>query len=117
MLDAVQARYGRAITVYRPDAAAVQAHVQAHGAYAFYESVELRKACCQIRKVEPLKRALAGRRALHTWEAPPPAPRQGRGVWNEGAVAADFGGWRSFNKKKRQQPSTPTDAANETNIT
>src|SRR3546814_6416188 len=45
MLDAVRARYGRALTVYRPDAAAVQAHVQAHGAYAFYESVELRKAC------------------------------------------------------------------------
>ncbi|WP_242697270.1 phosphoadenylyl-sulfate reductase [Bordetella petrii] len=66
MLDAVQARYGRAITVYRPDAAAVQAHVQAHGAYAFYDSVELRKACCQIRKVEPLKRALAGRGAWIT---------------------------------------------------
>jgi len=66
MLDAVQVRYGRGITVYRPDAAAVQAHVQAHGAYAFYESVELRKACCQIRKVEPLKRALAGRGAWIT---------------------------------------------------
>src|SRR3546814_5749323 len=66
MLDAVQARYGRGLTVYRPDTAAVQAHVQAHGAHAFYESVELRKACCQIRKVEPLKRALAGRGAWIT---------------------------------------------------
>ncbi|MBV7482256.1 phosphoadenylyl-sulfate reductase [Bordetella sp. BOR01] len=66
MLDAVQARYGRGITVYRPEAAAVQAYVQAHGAHAFYESVELRKACCQIRKVEPLKRALAGRGAWIT---------------------------------------------------
>jgi phosphoadenosine phosphosulfate reductase len=52
--------------VYRPVAAAVDAHVAAHGAYAFYESVELRKACCQIRKVEPLKRALAGRGAWIT---------------------------------------------------
>ncbi|WP_251863171.1 phosphoadenylyl-sulfate reductase [Achromobacter sp. Marseille-Q4962] len=66
VLDAVRARYGREITVYRPDAAAVQAHVAAHGAYAFYESVELRKACCQIRKVEPLRRALAGRGAWIT---------------------------------------------------
>jgi len=66
MLDAVRARYGRDITVCRPDAQAVQAHVQMHGAYAFYESVELRKACCQIRKVEPLKRALAGRGAWIT---------------------------------------------------
>lgn len=66
MLDVVHARYGRAVTVYRPDESAVQAHVQAHGAYAFYESVELRKACCQIRKVEPLTRALAGRGAWIT---------------------------------------------------
>ncbi len=66
VLDAVSARYGREVTVYRPVAAAVDAHVAAHGAYAFYESVELRKACCQIRKVEPLKRALAGRGAWIT---------------------------------------------------
>ncbi|SEI93721.1 phosphoadenylyl-sulfate reductase [Achromobacter sp. NFACC18-2] len=66
VLDAVSARYGREVTVYRPVEAAVDAHVAAHGAYAFYESVELRKACCQIRKVEPLKRALAGRGAWIT---------------------------------------------------
>ncbi len=66
VLDAVRERYGREVTVYRPVAADVDAHVAAHGAYAFYESVELRKACCQIRKVEPLKRALAGRGAWIT---------------------------------------------------
>ena len=66
VLDAIRQRYGREVTIYRPDAAAVDAHVAAHGAYAFYESVELRKACCQIRKVEPLKRALAGRGAWIT---------------------------------------------------
>ncbi|MFY2567776.1 phosphoadenylyl-sulfate reductase [Achromobacter ruhlandii] len=60
VLDAVRERYGREITVYRPESGAVERHVAEHGAYAFYESVELRKACCQIRKVEPLKRALAG---------------------------------------------------------
>ncbi|CAB3672267.1 phosphoadenylyl-sulfate reductase [Achromobacter pestifer] len=66
VLDAVRGRYGREVTVYRPDATAVEQHVAEHGAYGFYESVELRKACCQIRKVEPLKRALAGRGAWIT---------------------------------------------------
>lgn len=66
VLDAVRERYGREVAVYRPDGDAVERHVAEHGAYAFYESVELRKACCQIRKVEPLKRALAGRGAWIT---------------------------------------------------
>ncbi len=66
VLDAVREHYSREITIYRPVATAVEQHVAAHGAYAFYESVELRRACCQIRKVEPLKRALAGRGAWIT---------------------------------------------------
>lgn len=66
LLDRVRDRYGRAVEVWRPDPQAVQAHVQAHGEYAFYESIELRKACCQIRKVEPLRRALQGRGAWIT---------------------------------------------------
>lgn len=66
VLDAVRERYGREVTVCRPDGDVVERHVAEHGAYAFYESVELRKACCQIRKVEPLKRALAGRGAWIT---------------------------------------------------
>ncbi len=66
VLDAVRERYGREVTVYRPDAEAVERHVAEHGAYAFYESVDLRRACCQIRKVEPLRRALAGRGAWIT---------------------------------------------------
>ena len=71
VLDAIRQRYGREVTIYRPDAAAVDAHVAAHGAYAFYESVELRKACCQIRKVEPLKRAGRTRRLDHRAAARP----------------------------------------------
>ena len=66
VLEAVRERYGREVTVCRPDAEAVDRHVAEHGAYAFYESVDLRRACCQIRKVEPLKRALAGRGAWIT---------------------------------------------------
>jgi phosphoadenosine phosphosulfate reductase len=59
-LHALQARYGIAIETYFPDTAAVEAFVNAKGPNAFYESLELRKACCAIRKVEPLQRALAG---------------------------------------------------------
>ncbi|MVW72314.1 phosphoadenylyl-sulfate reductase [Bordetella sp. 15P40C-2] len=66
MLDTVRQHYGRELTVYRPDEDAVHAYVRIHGAHAFYESLELRKACCQIRKVDPLKRALAGRGAWIT---------------------------------------------------
>lgn len=66
LVERVRARYGLSITLVQPDAQAVDAHVAAHGAYAFYESIELRKACCEIRKVEPLRRALAGRPAWVT---------------------------------------------------
>jgi len=58
--------YGRTIEIFRPDEGAVSAYVATHGMNAFYESVDLRKSCCGIRKVEPLKRALAGRDAWLT---------------------------------------------------
>jgi phosphoadenosine phosphosulfate reductase len=66
MADVVRARYGIETQALHPDPAAVQAHVAAHGEFAFYDSVDLRKACCGIRKVEPLRRALAGRSAWIT---------------------------------------------------
>lgn len=58
--------YGAEIEVFRPDDDAVAKYVAEHGANAFYESVDLRKSCCGIRKVEPLRRALAGRDAWIT---------------------------------------------------
>ncbi|QBC42761.1 phosphoadenylyl-sulfate reductase [Iodobacter fluviatilis] len=54
------------IKVFFPQTAATENFVNQHGINAFYESVELRKACCQIRKIEPLKRALAGKKAWVT---------------------------------------------------
>lgn len=66
MLDIIEGRYGRRPTVYRPLPHAVDAHVAEHGMFAFYESRALRQACCHIRKVEPLTRALAGRGAWIT---------------------------------------------------
>jgi phosphoadenosine phosphosulfate reductase len=59
-------QYGVEIQIYRPLPASVEQYVKTSGLNAFYESVELRKACCGIRKVEPLARALDGKRAWLT---------------------------------------------------
>jgi phosphoadenosine phosphosulfate reductase len=66
VIAAIGQRYGQAIEVYRPLADAVTQYITVHGRDAFYESVDLRKQCCDIRKVEPLKRALTGKRAWLT---------------------------------------------------
>lgn len=66
MLDKIRTTYGTEILLYKPDPAAVDTYVQQHGLNAFYDSVELRKECCRIRKVEPLKRALTGKKAWIT---------------------------------------------------
>ena len=66
VITAIGQQYGHAIEVYRPQTEAVAQYVTVHGRDAFYESVDLRKQCCDIRKVEPLKRALSGKRAWLT---------------------------------------------------
>lgn len=66
MLDRVREVYGYDIEPFRPDPAAVDAYVQQNGLNAFYDSVEMRKECCRIRKVDPLNCALAGQRAWIT---------------------------------------------------
>jgi len=66
MIDRIKQVYGYDIALFRPEPAAVDAYVQQNGLNAFYESVEMRKECCRIRKVEPLKRALAGNKAWVT---------------------------------------------------
>ena len=66
LLQMVRARYRTPIAIYAPEAADIEAYVASHGSNGFYESVELRQGCCAIRKVKPLKRALAGKRAWIT---------------------------------------------------
>lgn len=53
-------RYKKKINVYFPDHLSVEKMVTEKGPFSFYESVENRKECCNIRKVEPLSRALNG---------------------------------------------------------
>jgi phosphoadenosine phosphosulfate reductase len=55
-----EARYGRRIRGFNPDALRVETLVAEQGIDGFYHAIEARKACCGIRKVQPLKRALAG---------------------------------------------------------
>ncbi|HWP34706.1 MAG TPA: phosphoadenylyl-sulfate reductase [Thermodesulfobacteriota bacterium] len=64
VIQAVRDRYGIAVEIFFPDAAAVEAMVREKGPNLFYESIEARKRCCHVRKVEPLGRALAG---LDAW--------------------------------------------------
>ncbi|MES2071214.1 MAG: phosphoadenylyl-sulfate reductase [Pseudomonadota bacterium] len=66
MLDRIRETYGAEVALYKPEAAAVEAYVQNNGLNAFYDSVEMRKECCRIRKVEPLKRALKDKKAWVT---------------------------------------------------
>ncbi|MGH8641423.1 MAG: phosphoadenylyl-sulfate reductase [Burkholderiales bacterium] len=66
LLDAIAARYGARLRVVFPRADAVEDYVSNYGINGFYSGVELRRACCHIRKVEPLRRALAGKRAWIT---------------------------------------------------
>nr|WP_315818143.1 phosphoadenylyl-sulfate reductase [Paraflavitalea speifideiaquila] len=56
--SSTNARYQSNVKAYYPDNTTLEKFVQANGPNAFYESVENRKQCCYIRKVEPLKRAL-----------------------------------------------------------
>lgn len=64
--EAAERRYGIAIERFRPEAEAVLHFVREHGELAMRQSVELRKACCALRKLEPLGRLLQGRSAWVT---------------------------------------------------
>ncbi|QUN27703.1 phosphoadenylyl-sulfate reductase [Cupriavidus sp. KK10] len=59
VLDKVQSHYGYSIEQFTPDAEAVENYLKKNGLNGFYDSIDLRKECCGIRKVEPLNRALS----------------------------------------------------------
>lgn len=66
LMAEVQKHYGLKLKVYTPRHELLETFVREKGINAFYESVELRKGCCFVRKVEPLQRALAGKKAWIT---------------------------------------------------
>ncbi len=60
LLSRTEAKYKTRIQVYYPETSSVEKLVNDIGINGFYDSVDNRKSCCFVRKVEPLKRALAG---------------------------------------------------------
>ena len=58
IMDRVRSHYGLEIKTYFPNLEQVQVLVREKGFFSFKESIENRKECCGIRKVEPLNRAL-----------------------------------------------------------
>jgi phosphoadenosine phosphosulfate reductase len=58
LIDKIRKKYDIKIDVYFPDASDVEKMVASKGMNLMYESVENRKLCCNLRKIEPLKRAL-----------------------------------------------------------
>jgi len=66
LLERTQAHSQAPIQVFRPVQSSVMTFVRERGQDAMYQSIELRKACCQVRKLEPLGRALQGQRGWIT---------------------------------------------------
>lgn len=66
LIPRLEERYGLKVAVYRPVQEATVQFVQRHGERAMYDSIDLRKACCALRKLEPLARMLDGKTAWIT---------------------------------------------------
>lgn len=66
LVERLEARYGVKVDVYQPDPLVAEQFVRENGADAMYKSLDLRKACCDFRKMVPLERALAGKKAWIT---------------------------------------------------
>jgi phosphoadenosine phosphosulfate reductase len=66
LIERVQHRYGRVLRIYNPQTEQLETWVGAHGINGFRDGVQQRRACCGIRKVEPFRRAIAGRAAWIT---------------------------------------------------
>ena len=92
LMQQVRARYSVPLHIYFPDAALVEGYVAENGVNGFYDSVELRKRCCHIRKVEPLRRALAGHGAWIT------GMRREQAVTRDGLEVSAFDGDNGLHK-------------------
>ncbi len=66
LLPRIEQRYDIKVERFAPEPLATVRFVAHHGERAMFESIELRKACCQVRKLEPLARMLKGREAWVT---------------------------------------------------
>lgn len=66
LIPKIESLYGLAVERWHPPAEQTLVFVRTHGELAMRESIHLRKACCALRKLEPLARLLQGRTAWVT---------------------------------------------------
>ena len=86
LVSSLKRNYRIELSVYTPEPHAVADYVSRHGRDAFYGDLELRQRCCEIRKVQPLRRALAGKRAWITGQRKDPDTRARLSVHEYDAV-------------------------------
>ena len=60
VLDKTQKKYNKSISSFAPDNNELETLLDLKGPYSFYDSIENRKECCSIRKINPLQKALKG---------------------------------------------------------
>ena len=66
IMEEVKEKYSISLDIYFPDSKDLEPFLNQFGPNAFYSSGQLRRACCKIRKILPLKRALSGKKAWIT---------------------------------------------------
>jgi phosphoadenosine phosphosulfate reductase len=89
LMQEVRRHYSIPLQVYFPESVRVEEYVAQRGINGFYDGIENRKECCYVRKVEPLRRALAEKRAWITGMRRDQAVT--RGTLEVSAYDADFG--------------------------
>lgn len=97
LVDSTCLRYSIKMDVYFPKNEPVEAFAKASGVNGFYESVEKRKECCRVRKIEPLLRALS---SLDVWIC---GLRQEQSVTRTGVQAVE---WDEANRLIKVNPLT-----------
>ena len=103
LMAKVQEHYGLNLKIFTPRAELLEPFVREHGINAFYNAVSLRKGCCHVRKVEPLQRALAGKKAWITgMRAQQSATRDGLAVrsFDEGNGLEKFNPLADWSEKE-----------------
>ena len=97
LIGAIEARYALKVEVYQPVNESVVTFVRRHGERAMYDSIELRKGCCAIRKLEPLSRMLKNRAAWVTGMRREQSNDRGGVAFSELDLNGGSGGRTKFN--------------------
>jgi phosphoadenosine phosphosulfate reductase len=92
LIERIQRRYDRRLRIYYPEAGDLETWVGDHGINGFRDGLEQRRGCCAVRKVEPFRRAIAGRGAWVT------GIRRGQSASRALAAAVEWDGEHGLHK-------------------